>query len=392
VAVIVALVAGALLGVVSVVVVRSLVRRRAADATSPSRGSRPRPTERMSAETVLQLLPTAAVLVEASGAVRLANGAAVSMGIVRGTVLEVPELRQLVLSARRTGAARTLELDLDRGGFPRRMLTVGAKAQPLDDGDVALIVDDLTEAKRVESVRRDFVANVGHEIKTPVGALTLLAEAALDAKDDPAAVAHFLSRMQHEASRLSRLVQELLDLSRIQGGEPLPDTTAVLADAVVEEAIDRVRPVADAKRIDIIRGGDIGLVVDGNEPQLVTAVANLLDNAVAYSPDGTRVAVGVHARDDAVEIAVKDEGIGIAPSEQERIFERFYRVDPARSRATGGTGLGLAIVKHIVSNHGGEVTVWSSPGDGSTFTIRLPAVSRPTDTAVGNQPQEAQTT
>ena len=345
----------------------------------------------MPAERVLQLLPTAAVLVERSGAVRLANSAALAMGIVRGNDIDVPELRQLVVSARRSGLTRTLELDLDRGGFPRRMLTVGARAQPLEHGDVALIVDDLTEAKRVESVRRDFVANVGHEIKTPVGALTLLAEAALDARDDPAAVQHFVSRMQHEASRLSRLVQELLDLSRIQGGEPLPDATEVLVDAVVEEAIDRVRPVAEANQTEIVRGGDIGLVITGNEQQLVTAVANLLDNAVAYSAEGTSVAVGVHARDGAVEIAVKDEGIGIAEADQQRIFERFYRVDPARSRATGGTGLGLAIVKHIVSNHGGQVSVWSRPGDGSTFTIRLPVVASHA-AAPDTEPQEARTT
>jgi two-component system sensor histidine kinase SenX3 len=264
------------------------------------------------------------------------------------------------------------EIVLDRGTFPRRTLTVGARAEPLESGEVALVVDDLTEAKRVESVRRDFVANVGHEIKTPVGAMSLLAEAALGARDDPDAVHRFLERMQHEAQRLSRLVQELLDLSRLQGGDPLPGAAAVRVDAVVEEAVDRTRLVAEAKQIDIIRGGDHGLVVTGSEGQLVTAVANLLDNAVAYSPAATKVAVGVHDRDDAVEIAVKDEGIGIAAAEQDRIFERFYRVDPARSRETGGTGLGLAIVKHIVSNHGGVVTVWSEPGAGSTFTIRLP--------------------
>jgi two-component system sensor histidine kinase SenX3 len=284
----------------------------------------------------------------------------------------VPELAQLVRAARRSRVTQVVELTLDSGGFPRRLLAVGARAEPLDDGDVALVVDDLTEARRVESVRRDFVANVGHEIKTPVGALSLLTEAALEARDDPDAVNHFLTRMQREAQRLSRLVQELLDLSRLQGGEARPTPSDVAIDAVVEEAIDRARNVAEAKRIDIVRGGDAGLVVAGSEQQLVTALCNLLDNAVAYSAEGTHVAVGVHARDNAVEIAVKDQGIGIAEVDQERIFERFYRVDPARSRATGGTGLGLAIVKHIVGNHGGEVTVWSRPGAGSTFTMRLP--------------------
>jgi len=344
----------------------------------------------MPAETVLQLLPTAAVLVGPGDMVLLANRAAFTMDVVRKHELEVPELRDLVRRARATQATQQTEIVLDRGTFPRRTLTVGARAEPLESGQVALVIDDLTESKRVESVRRDFVANVGHEIKTPVGALTLLAEAALDARDDPDAVHRFLERMQHEASRLSRLVQELLDLSRLQGAEPLPGAAVVPVDSVVEEAVDRTRLVAEAKQIDIVRGGDPGLVVHGSESQLVTAVANLLDNAVAYSPPATRVAVGVHQREDAVEVAVKDEGIGIAAADQSRIFERFYRVDQARSRETGGTGLGLAIVKHVVTNHGGVVTVWSEPGAGSTFTIRLPLVRSP-DVPDSNdpQPQEA---
>jgi two-component system sensor histidine kinase SenX3 len=302
------------------------------------------------------------------------------MGVVRGNELVVPELLQLVRAARRTGTPQTSEITIDAVEFPRRTVSVGARAQPLDSGEVALVVDDLTEAKRVESVRRDFVANVGHEIKTPVGALQLLAEAALDAHDDPEAVQRFVGRMQHEAQRLSQLVQELLDLSRLQGGEPLPAATEVSVDAVIDEALDRARLVAEVKGISLARGGDQGLYVHGDEGQLVIAVTNLLQNAVAYSADQTRVAIGVHLRDDVVEIAVTDQGIGIPEEEQERIFERFYRVDPARSRETGGTGLGLAIVKHTVGNHGGEVTVWSQPGSGSTFTIRL-ASARSTDTS-----------
>jgi two-component system sensor histidine kinase SenX3 len=370
VAVVVALVAGLLLGAL----VTALVLVRARRSPAPSTGG-PIPTSRESApaDTLLQLLPTGAVLVDAADRVRLANAAAAGMGLVRGGSVVIAELDRLVRAARRTQLTQVADLSLDSGGFPRRVLAVGARAQPLEGGDVALVVDDLTEPRRVESVRRDFVANVGHEIKTPVGALTLLTEAALDARDDPDAVHRFLRRMQQEAQRLSRLVQELLDLSRLQGGEAQPAPSDVSVDAVVDEAVDRARNVAEAKRIEIVRGGDTGLVVSGSEEQLVTAVCNLLDNAVAYSGEGTRVAVGVHARADSVEIAVKDQGIGIAETDQERIFERFYRVDPARSRATGGTGLGLAIVKHIVSNHGGQVTVWSQPGAGSTFTLRLPA-------------------
>ena len=329
----------------------------------------------MPADTMLELLPTAVVLVDMSDNVRLANAAATAMGLVRSDSVDLPELRQLVRRCRHERETQMEEFVLDLGGFPRRVMTVGARAELMPDGDVALVVDDLTESKRVESVRRDFVANVGHEIKTPVGALTLLAEAAMDARDDPEAVQRFVARMQREAGRLSRLVQELLDLSRLQGGEPLPEMTAVSVDAVVDEAIDRNRLGAEAKLIELVRGGERGMHVMGDENQLVTALANLLDNAVTYSPAQTRVAIGVRDREDAVEISVTDQGVGIDAADRERIFERFYRADPARSRDTGGTGIGLAIVKHIVSNHRGEVTVWSQPGAGSTFTIRLPQIT-----------------
>jgi two-component system sensor histidine kinase SenX3 len=381
---------GLLVGVGLALLIRRLVHKQPVELTPNPQRPSPRKRDRMPAETMLQLLPTAAVLLDADDVVRLANSAALQLGVVRGASLDVPELSRLVHAARRTGKPQAAEFSLDFHAFPRRALSVGARAQRLEGGEVALVVDDLTEAQRVESVRRDFVANVGHEIKTPVGALQLLAEAALDAHDDPEAVERFVGRMQHEAQRLSRLVQELLDLSRLQGGEPLPASTEVSVDAVLDEAVDRARLVAEAREIAIVRGGDPGLVVRGEEGQLVTAVANLLYNAVAYSPDGTRVALGVHLRDGVVEIAVTDQGMGIAEEEQERIFERFYRVDQARSRETGGTGLGLAIVKHTVGNHGGEVTVWSQPGNGSTFTIRLVSGSRH-DIAAPTMLQEAGT-
>ena len=246
---------------------------------------------------------------------------------------------------------------------------------PVGDGTVAVLLEDVTEARRVEAVRKDFVANVSHELKTPVGAMSLLAEAMLDASDDPAAVRRFAGRAQREAGRLARLVQELIDLSRLQGADPLPEGTLVSVDQVVAEAVDRTRTAAAARGITVVRGGDRGRQVNGSESQLVTAVGNLLDNAVAYSPDRTRVAVAVRTRDSAIEISVTDQGIGIAEKDLERVFERFYRADPARSRATGGTGLGLAIVKHVATNHGGEVSVWSVEGSGSTFTVRLPSAT-----------------
>jgi two-component system sensor histidine kinase SenX3 len=387
VAVVVAALAGLLIGAVATLWVSPWSRAPRPQPVAPE----PARAEPAPAETVLHLLPTAAVVLDTEDRVRLANRAAVSIGLVRDGSLDVPVLETLVRSVRRSGATQSAELLLDAADFPGRIAMVGVRAELLADGGVALVVDDLTEAKRVESVRRDFVANVGHEIKTPVGALQVLAEAALDAHDDPIAVRRFIGRMQKEAQRLGRLVQELLDLSRLQGGEPLPEAHAVAVDGVIDEAVDRAKSAAESKGIAIICGGDSGLEVYGDEPQLVTAVGNLLDNAVAYSGDGTRVAIGVHDRDGVVEIAVSDEGIGIAEAEQGRIFERFYRVDPARSRETGGTGLGLAIVKHTVGNHGGEVSVWSQPGAGSTFMIRLPAVRVQDDVSEGLEQSLQQT-
>jgi two-component system sensor histidine kinase SenX3 len=237
----------------------------------------------------------------------------------------------------------------------------------------------VSELRRLEAVRRDFVANVSHELKTPVGALTLLAEAIQDAADEPAMVARFAGRIQHEGNRLAKLVGELMELSRVQGADPLPGAEEVAVTWVVDEAIERTRLAAEQASITVSPSCAESLRVRGNGAQLATAVANLVDNAIAYSGAGTKVAVTARASSDddarpTVDISVTDQGIGIADAETDRIFERFYRVDPARSRATGGTGLGLAIVKNIVTNHLGTVSVWSSPGSGSTFTIRLPRV------------------
>ncbi len=285
----------------------------------------------------------------------------------------LPELLRLARSARHDGRPGSCELDLF-GELPEGT-AVRAQASPLGiSGHVALFVQDISESRRVEAVRRDFVANVSHELKTPVGALALLSEAILDGyDDDPADVRRFAERMRHESSRLARLVQELIDLSRLQGGEPPPAAADVPVSRVISEVIDRTRLAADSRKINVIAGGRTDLILSGDEAQLVTAMANLVDNAIAYSPEGTRVAIGVRSAGDLVEVTVSDEGMGIPAADLERVFERFYRADPARARATGGTGLGLAIVKHIATNHGGSVTVWSTEGAGSTFTLRLPA-------------------
>jgi two-component system sensor histidine kinase SenX3 len=319
----------------------------------------------------------------------LANPAAFDLGLVRSETggAENPRpqvhavIRTLAGQVRRSGVRREVELDLPRGGGNRPLgepLGVRVRVVPLTGpgypaGHVAVEATDVTEAHRVARVRRDFVANVSHELKTPVGALALLAETLLEAVDDPEASRRFAERIHRESQRLARLVKELLELSRLQGAEPLPSQVPVAVDRIVVEVIDRTRTAATAKGIDVHFAGTRGLTVYGNEGQLATAVANLVENAIAYSPDETKVVVETQLAGGMVEIAVVDQGIGIAEKDLDRIFERFYRADQARSRDTGGTGLGLAIVKHIAVNHGGRVDVVSTNGGGSTFTLRLPA-------------------
>jgi signal transduction histidine kinase len=339
------------------------------------------------ARRLLDLMDPAVVLVDVDDAVLLANPSARALGIVRGSRLLVPELSALVRTVRNGGSRRAdvrLPGDL-AGSGPRLMGVHGVRLHsgtvPLP-GPVALVLQDVTETRRTEAVRRDFVANVGHELKTPVGALTLLAEAIEQAADDPEAVQRFAGRIAREADRLARLVRELIDLSRLQGGEPLPDLVPVRVDDVIAEAVDRTRTAARAKDLQIAVGGQVGLVVRGAESQLVTAVTNLLANAVAYSTGETRIAVAARARSGFAEIAVTDSGIGIPRKDRQRVFERFYRVDQSRASSTGGTGLGLAIVKHVATNHGGSVSVWSEEGLGSTFTLRIPLMATLHDTTL----------
>ncbi|MEE4591951.1 ATP-binding protein [Streptomyces sp. DSM 41524] len=329
-------------------------------------------------DTVLSVLRSSAVVLDEADAVVKASSAAYALGLVRGGKLAVEPMLAMARDTRRDGEIRQIELDLPRRGTGRGgdALAVSARVAPLGSRLVLLLVEDLTEARRIEAVRRDFVANVSHELKTPVGALSLLSEAVMDASDDPEAVTRFAGRMQVEATRLTSLVQELIDLSRVQNDDPLEDAEPVRVDELVAEAIDRCRHQAGTKQITMATGGTAELHVWGNRGQLAAALGNLVENAVNYSPARTRV--GIAARripatgGDLIEIAVTDQGIGISEKDRERIFERFYRVDPARSRQTGGTGLGLAIVKHVAASHGGEVTVWSAEGQGSTFTLRLP--------------------
>ncbi|MFF5312664.1 sensor histidine kinase [Streptomyces massasporeus] len=354
-------------------------------------------------DTVLSVLRSSAVVLDEADAVVKASSAAYALGLVRGGKLAVEPMLQMARDTRRDGEIRQVELDLPRRGTGRgEALAVSARVAPLGSRLVLLLVEDLTEARRIEAVRRDFVANVSHELKTPVGALSLLSEAVMDASDDPEAVERFAGRMQIEATRLTSLVQELIDLSRVQNDDPLEDAEPVRVDELVAEAIDRCRHQAGAKQITMASnvwapegldqgvggrraGGAADLRVWGNRGQLAAALGNLVENAVNYSPARTRVGIAARSVNapggDHIEIAVTDQGIGISDKDKERIFERFYRVDPARSRATGGTGLGLAIVKHVAASHGGEVTVWSAEGQGSTFTLRLPEAGAARDRA-----------
>ena len=358
--------AGLVVGVVAALALRA----REAQRVVPR--AQPQPDLPAGVSGVLGVLRSAAVVLDAGDGVVKATPAAHAFGMVRGRDLAHAELREMVAEARRRGLVREQELELPRGPLGRATTFVHARVAPLGDDLVLVLVDDRTESRRVEEVRRDFVANVSHELKTPIGALRLLAEAVSDAADDPDAVRHFAARMEREAVRLTTLVQEIIDLSRLQVADALHAPQPVAVDDVVAEAIDRVSLAAQRKRIEVGVGGDHGAVVYGDHSLLVTAVRNLVDNAIAYSPDSTRVSVAVRRQDGLVEIAVSDQGFGIAPNDLGRIFERFYRVDPARSRQTGGTGLGLSIVKHVAANHGGEVTVWSVEGEGSTFTLRMP--------------------
>jgi len=315
----------------------------------------------------------------------LVNPAAHAMGVISADALTFPRLVEIVRSCFDSGEYVMATADLPIGRLGREPIALAVTGVPLpsENGErveaVGLLLADVSDQRRLEAVRRDFVANVSHELKTPVGALSLLAEAIQDASGDPAAVDRFAGRMQHEASRLAKLVSELMELSRVQGVDPMPGATVVDVREVITEAVERTRLAADQASVDVTVRAQPGLRVRGNKAQLATAIANLVDNAIAYRGSGDRVSVtAMYSSEDTetgtVDIAVSDRGIGIAEADRDRIFERFYRVDQARSRATGGTGLGLAIVKNIVTNHLGNVSVWSAEGAGSTFTIRLPRV------------------
>jgi two-component system sensor histidine kinase SenX3 len=315
----------------------------------------------------LDAVPQGVLVVDATGSVVARNRAARDVAVARhGEALVSGAVEELSAAAiRGTGGSRVIELY----GPPARVVEVVAR--PLPRGAL-VVIDDITEARRLEAVRRDFVANLSHELKTPVGAIGLLAETLL-AEPDPDVAHRLTERVVNESFRVSRTIDDLLELSRIEAGaENVRQPVAV--HLVLEEAADRIRPAAELSEIGIrVREVSTRVSAWGDRRQLVSAVANLLDNAVKYSSPGSTVEVRAVSDGTTVAIEVEDHGLGIPARDIERIFERFYRVDRARSRDTGGTGLGLAIVRHVVANHEGEVTVRSIEGQGSTFTVHVPA-------------------
>jgi two-component system sensor histidine kinase SenX3 len=325
----------------------------------------------------LDAIPLGVIIGDRTGAVIYRNpAAALFLDARHGEALVEVAIRELISDAvRGERTSRSLELF----GPPRRVLEV--QAVPLaGEGSATgalIVVEDVSDRRRLEAVRRDFVANISHELKTPVGALGLLAETLLG-EDDPEVTHPLAERMVAEAFRVNRTIDDLLELSRIEAGE-VPVRQPVPVQQVLDGAADRIRPAATLRSIEVVvEPGPAGLTVLGDRRQLVSAMFNLLDNAVKYSePDRvvTLRSSAITAEDGSAwaELAVVDQGMGIPARDLERVFERFYRVDRARSRGTGGTGLGLAIVRHVAGNHHGDVSVESQEGAGSTFRLRLPA-------------------
>ncbi|MET3804441.1 two-component system sensor histidine kinase SenX3 [Nakamurella sp. UYEF19] len=328
------------------------------------------------AEFAFTVSTTGYAVLDKEGHLLVFNPRAAELGVVRAGLLD-HRIADAVGRARVAGEPIDVELGAvepaaDLVGPRRNPASVQAVVRSTVEGYVVVSAADETEALRLEAVRRDFVANVSHELKTPVAAIGLLAEAVLDGFDEPEHVEKYAEKLLRESVRLGALVNELITLSRLQGADPLPELAVLEIDAVVAEAHARSAIVAESSGMTITLDAPSGLLVKGDRPMLVTALVNLLANAVHYSPPGSTVSISRRIHGQFVDIAVTDRGIGIAPEHQSRVFERFFRIDPARSRATGGTGLGLAIVKHVAANHGGSAVLWSKPGTGSTFTMRLP--------------------
>ena len=322
---------------------------------------------------VLNSLNRESIVLDASGKILFETSKFSLLNLIDNGKILSEELLALVRVVRRTGNSQEGIIEVARGpiGEGKRELQITTTLIS-EDGSVLILVDDEGEKQRVDAVRRDFITNISHELKTPIQALTLNSDALLEVKNDPDKVTMFANKIKTQANRLNDLVKEIINLSKLQDSDPLDMAHEVEITDILNEAVDQCEAMAEARNVWVEIEDVKNAVVIGNREQLVMAVHNLVENAINYSPEKTRVIVSSKIDAQIVEIVVKDQGIGIVEDNLDRIFERFYRVDPARSRATGGTGLGLSIVKHVVKNHGGDVTVWSAPGVGSTFAIRLP--------------------
>ena len=365
--------AGALLALTAVWITGAVGRRGLPEEPRPALMNPERPRDDLA--DLVEALPLGGVLVGPHDEVMKVNDLAVAMGLARGTRVGFPGLLDRVRQVRRTGAEYLGTVIRDRPpGMENGELS--ARVIPLREGHVLVMAEDEAATRRMDAVRRDFVANVSHELKTPIGAIGILAETIEAAAGDPDRVTHFARRLQRESARLSELVSQIIELSRLQSSDPMLNREVVEVEEVVDEAIGRTREAAEARRITLVRAAVPCVRVPGDRRQLIDAVVNLVQNAINYSDDNARVVVAATRIPDDdgenVEITVTDNGIGISQEDQERIFERFYRVDYGRSRESGGTGLGLSIVRHIALAHQGSVTVWSRPRQGSTFTLRLP--------------------
>jgi len=320
---------------------------------------------------VLEVLASGGLIISPLNTVARATLKALSLGLVQNRRLVHPELIELVERARMTEQPVDTALELSTG-LGQNPLLVEARAGSIGEGNVLLLVEDRTEAKRLGEARRDFVANISHELKTPVGAIILLTEAIAGANGDADTIAKFAKSLNRESQRLSSLVQDVIQLSKLQGGVEVEHPTKLNLVDVLEDAISRNAILSETKDVQIRHGASDDVWTIGDFEMLTSAVKNLIENALTYSPAGSWIGVGLREHGGVAEISVTDHGVGIAPADQERVFERFYRVDDSRSRETGGTGIGLAIVKHVAANHRGEVKLFSQLGKGSTFTLRLP--------------------
>jgi len=320
---------------------------------------------------LIDVIATAGVIVDYSDTVVRSSASSTALGIVRKNAIVNRDVRRIVEETRKQGRSLNVELELPATGRKRYRL-FSLKTVIASNRNVVILLDDMTESRRIESERRDFLANISHELKTPIGAIGLLAEALMDATDDPALIKKFSASLRTESQRLGQLVQGIIQLSRVQTVDVLAEAIPVRVSDLVAEALDRCSVLANSKNIEFIPRCPDAIWVGGDVELLTVALKNLIDNAIHYSDKGTSVNVDVSATKSMVRVSVKDRGVGIPAEDLDRVFERFYRVDPSRSRVTGGTGLGLSIVKHIARGHGGQVDVESVVGSGSTFTIALP--------------------